>query len=339
MPSKRNKLSFILIISAILLLILTAYGTIKRDWDENAITQVAVIGVSFLIIGLLLRQIDEIPKNSFQKKAEKERKAKIIEKLEQGVIATLSGIGTALIFASIYYTLDFGEPNEISEHYLDKVCPYESYTIENLTNENEIKSYPNFWDLFPGFIFLGAIVGMSIGFIFPQWRLWLKKSFSKFTWLYRGPIAYITFGIVWGFLLGGFFIPVFFGTEDGRPFMQIYTSALSTEISVLSYVCMAYIFYRNNFTEKSIYDLVVIVAFSIAIVGIIYMADWGFNLSEKLYCYLYQSWNTKTNDLQMNFSIWFASALYGSFIGLLVMIIVATYHKIQLAYSTSHSQK
>lgn len=333
----RKKISLFSIISGFTLLLLTVLGMTRLEWEKSLISQIGTIAFLFILIGLLFNKLDGIEQKTNQNTdpEEKRNRLKIIDDIEIGVITTLSGISTGLIFLISYYYLDFGLPEEISERFLSKVCPPKLWPNFSVDEKDIIYTYPTFWKLFPEFIYFGAIAGMSVGFVFRAWKKFLAylSRNGKLLFVNKGLVPYLLFGILWGFILGGVFNNYFFAKSDGRPFVRISTAAFAAGISVCSYVLFAYLLHRKKFTEKSIYDFVALIVVAIVLSQLIAILDSNFNMSQNAYCRLYENWDSQSNVLENTSNTWLIGATYGSLIGSIVMLLVAGYERIKKTYT------
>lgn len=312
-----------------------------REWTGAETILVIIAGFGLALIGLFLLELSRHIRENEKFLSDDvnpeivERRESLIANIQTAAVGAASGVTTAIIFLVVYRLVDFNILEDISERFVGRLC-----SIEQPPPDTIIWPYPPTISLIPEFIILGLAAGLITAITLKPWEKLLFSWFgqSRVAWLSGRVGSCMTFGIFWGFFLGGIFNTVFFSISDGRPFMSLKTAVMASVASILLYVGMLHAVGRKNYSEEVLNGFVILVAtcLVIAIVGV--YIDRAVGLTEWAYCHFYEAWDTKRDQLQTNFNVWLIASLYGAYIGALVMAVVAGYLWVAAIYKAERKK-
>jgi hypothetical protein len=240
--------------------------------------------------------------------------------------AIVGGLLTGPVFLFFYYRLDFarnGRP-DISERFLNDLCPLQRpNAVVSFVSE-----YPQPLSLLPEFLGFGMLVGLVIGAILPGWRKWLASIGNtprRKEGLNQPYFAAISFGVIFGTILGAAVNYVFFSQNDGRPFMKLSTAAFAAQVSVSLYLIFQLFSFWSSLSPEAIRRVIVLGVFALIFPLLFLSLDYFGNLSVYSYCQFYQSWDSAKKQVVPGLRPIVVGALYGGWIGVLVMWTVGGY--------------
>ena len=238
----------------------------------------------------------------------------------------IGGALTGLIFLLIYWAYDWPAPNraEISERRVNEMCGIHP----PVPNELIIWTTPAPISLIPGYMLVGMALGTVVGLLFPRWHgfmLRLAQRRPAARMLSHPYPSGLLFGIIFGALIGVWLCPIIFSISDGRPFIRVSTSAISVFLAVGFYLLFEVASYRHRMNRTAYITLGTVLSVGVLLTGLVWLLDAQFSISETAYCYFYDTWNTRTNQLKAGWQPAIAGIIYGSMLGAIVMSVASGY--------------
>lgn len=239
---------------------------------------------------------------------------------------------TGLIFLGVYWAYDWPAPNrsEISERQVNTMCQLDEPVPDALI----IQTTPDPLDLIPGFMLVGMALGSVVGGLFPRWHRWLVRRAARrpaMNALTHPYLSGLTFGVVFGALIGSWLCPMIFSISDGRPFIRVSTSAISVFLAVGFYVLFEVARHRRTMNRAAYGSLATVLLVGASLAALVWLLDAQMGVSAAAYCFFYDTWNTELNQLKPGWLPAAAGAVYGAMVGAITMAVASGYVIIRAA--------
>jgi hypothetical protein len=236
----------------------------------------------------------------------------------------IGGALTGLLFLGVYWAYDWPAPNrsEISERRV-----------------NEIWITPDPLTLIPGYMLVGAALGLVVGFVFPRWHALLRHHTQQrqaLRWLNHPYPSGLLFGISFGAFIGAWLCPMIFSISDGRPFIRVSTSAISVFLAVGFYLLFELARFRHRMDAAAYQVLATVLGVGILLACAVWFLDAQLEISATAYCLFYDTWNTHSNELKPGWLPALAGAAYGGLCGAIIMSVASGYMLIRAALAAAN---
>lgn len=244
----------------------------------------------------------------------------------------IGGALTGLIFLWVYWAYDWPAPNrfEISERRVNEMCAISPPVPDDLI----IWTTPDPLTLIPGYMLVGMALGAVVGFFFPRWHTVMNRHTQHTPagqWLSHPYPSGLLFGLIFGALIGAWLCPMIFSISDGRPFIRLSTSAISVFLAVGFYLLFEVTHYRHCMTRAAYATLATVLGVGVLLTSLVWFLDAQLGISATAYCFFYDTWNTRTNELQPGWLPAIAGAAYGAMCGAITMSVASGYMIIRAA--------
>lgn len=238
----------------------------------------------------------------------------------------IGGALTGLIFLGVYWAYDWPAPNraELSERRVNEMCGI----MPPVPDELIIWTTPDPLTLIPGYVLIGMALGAVVGFCFPIWHGVFGRRTRRapaLAWLSHPYPSGLLFGVVFGALIGTWLCPIIFSISDGRPFIRVSTSAISVFFAVGFYLLFEVARFRNNMNREAYRTLGTVLGVGLLLTGLVWFMDAQLGISTSAYCFFYDTWDTRTNELKPGWLPALAGAAYGALCGAITMSIASGY--------------
>ena len=248
----------------------------------------------------------------------------------------IGGALTGLIFLGIYWAYDWPAANrsEISERQVNTMCALSEPVPDALI----IQGTPDPLTLIPGFMLVGLALGSVVGLAFPRWHRALGRRldiFPALSWLTHPYPSGLSFGLIFGALIGTWLCPMIFSISDGRPFIRISTSAISVFLAVGFYLLFEVAHHRHTMSRTAYGTLSVVLLVAASLASLVWFLDIQLNISATAYCFFYDTWNTRLNQLKPGWLPAIAGAAYGAMVGAITMSVASGFMIIRAAVGTT----
>jgi hypothetical protein len=252
----------------------------------------------------------------------------------------IGGALTGLIFLGVYWAYDWPAPNraELSERRVNDMCGITPPVPDDLI----IWTTPDPLTLIPGYMLIGTALGVVVGFCFPLWHRIVSRRTRRvpaLTWLSHPYSSGLLFGVVFGALIGIWLCPMIFSISDGRPFIRISTSAISVFFAVGFYLLFEVARYRNAMTSEAYRTLGTVLGVGLLLTGLVWFMDAQLGISTSAYCFFYDTWDTRTDELKPGWRPALAGAAYGALCGAITMSIASGYMIVRAAIAGAGRQR
>ncbi len=244
----------------------------------------------------------------------------------------IGGALTGFIFLTIYWAYDWPAPNrsEISERQVNEICALDQPVPDELI----IWETPDPVSLIPGFILTGMFLGLVVGLFFPWWHKFIgeqTQATPSLRWLAAPYPSGLTFGLIFGALIGAWLCPLVFSVSDGRPFIRMSTAAISVFLAIGFYLLFEVARHRHAMTRTAYATLTVVLLVGVSLSSLVWLLDTQLDISTTVYCFFYTTWNTALDELQPGWLPVIAGAGYGAMCGAITMSVASGYLIIRAA--------
>lgn len=236
----------------------------------------------------------------------------------------IGGALTGLIFLSVYWAYDWPAPNrvELSERRIHEICGV------TVPPELIIWTTPDPLTLIPGYMLVGMALGAVVGFFFPRWHKAVNRRLPRapaLSWLPHPYPSGVLFGLIFGALIGTWLCPMIFGISDGRPFIRLSTSAISVFFAVGFYLLFEVAGHRDSMNRATYRTLATVLVVGALLAALVWFMDAQLGISTTAYCFFYDTWNTRTNEIKPGWLPALAGAVYGAMCGAITMSVASGY--------------
>ncbi len=247
----------------------------------------------------------------------------------------IGGALTGFIFLGVYWAYDWPAPNrtEISERQVNEMCSLS----QPVPSELIIWETPDPAGLIPEFMLLGLVLGLVVSLLFPYWHDFIHRhtrATPTLRWLAAPYPSGLAFGVIFGALIGAWLCPLVFSVSDGRPFIQLSTSAISVFLAVGFYLLFEVARHRHIMTSATYTTLAIVLFVGALLSSLVWFLDAQLGISATAYCFFYTSWNTELNELQSGWLPAIAGAGYGAMCGAITMSVASGYLIIRTAVAS-----
>jgi hypothetical protein len=248
----------------------------------------------------------------------------------------IGGALTGLVFLGVYWAYDWPAPNrdELSERRVNEMCAITPPVPDELI----IWTTPDPISMIPGYMMVGAMLGVVVGLVFPIWhRAFTKmpRQMPQLAWITHPYPSGLLFGLVFGALIGTWLCPIIFSISDGRPFIRVSTSAISVFFAVGFYLMFEVARYRDGFSRQVYVTLAAVLGVGLMLAGLVWFMDAQLDISTTAYCFFYDTWDTRSNALKPGWLPALAGAAYGALCGAIIMSVASGYMIIRAAVKRS----